>query len=177
MKRGLPPIVDKNSRILILGSLPGDISLAKQQYYGNPRNHFWSILSAILGEEIPADYPARIAILSAHRIALWDVLQAASRPGSLDTAIRERVPNDLREILRQYPNIRFILLNGGEAGKSFRLFFPDLAIPHAQVRSSSPVPSRAVNTLDEKIRQWSEALAEYFSSEGQENPASTETVD
>ena len=177
MKRGLPPIVDKDSRILILGSLPGDISLAKQQYYGNPRNHFWSILSTVLGEEIPENYSARIAILSAHRIALWDVLRAAERPGSLDTGIRDRVPNDLRDLLFRYPNIRFILLNGSEAGKSFRHFFPDLDIPHAQVRSSSPVPSRTANSLDEKSRQWSAALAESFSGEKIERAASTETVD
>ena len=87
MKTGLAPIAGKSSRLLILGSLPGDESIRRQQYYAHPRNHFWPIMAGLLGEELPEDYEKKKAMLLRHGIALWDVLFSAEREGSLDTNI------------------------------------------------------------------------------------------
>ena len=154
MKIGLAPIVDHHASVLILGSLPGDVSLQRQQYYANPRNHFWDIMAAIMKEPLPERYQSRVEMLQRHNVALWDVLHMAQREGSLDAKIKEKQPNDLALFLNQYPNIRLILLNGSEAYKSYRKYFRSLNIAYAPVRSSSPTPSRTCNTLQEKIRQW-----------------------
>jgi TDG/mug DNA glycosylase family protein len=157
MKIGLAPVVDRNASVLILGSLPGDISLQRQQYYANPRNHFWDIMAAILKEPLPESYQSRVEMLCRHNVALWDVLHMAQREGSLDSNIGEKRPNDLASFLNQYPNIRFILLNGSKAYKSYRRYFRSLNVAYAQVRSSSPTPSRTCNTLQEKTQQWKKA--------------------
>lgn len=158
MKIGLAPIADKNARLLILGSLPGDESIRQQQYYAHPRNHFWHIMAALLETELPDDYESRREILLRRGIALWDVLRSAERDGSLDTSIRSEQPNDLRAFLSGQPKISFILLNGSKAAASFARHFGELELPHAAVRSSSPVPSRRGNTADEKIILWRRAL-------------------
>ncbi|MFV0527221.1 MAG: DNA-deoxyinosine glycosylase [Lachnospiraceae bacterium] len=154
MKKGLPPVADTQANLLILGSLPGDISIERQQYYAHPRNHFWPILASLLAVPLPVSYEERTAMLLAHHVALWDVLHAARRENSLDTNIRDRQPNDLPGFLQEHPDIRFIILNGSEAHKSYLRYFKELAIPYAAVRSSSPVPSKSCNTLEEKIGQW-----------------------
>ena len=158
MKTGLAPIADENARLLILGSLPGDESIRQQQYYAHPRNHFWLIMAALLGEEPPQDYEQKKAMLLRHNIALWDVLRAAERNGSLDTNIKAEQPNNLRSFLKQHPKIDFILLNGTKAFSSFKRHFGDLDIPHAAVRSSSPVPAKEGNTPEEKIALWRQTL-------------------
>ena len=86
-KEGLQPVIGPNPRILILGSLPGDESLRKQEYYGNPRNMFWDVMSGVLGEKAPIRYPERVEYLKRHGIALWDALHVAEREGSLDANI------------------------------------------------------------------------------------------
>ncbi len=91
MKEGLGPVVNDCSRILILGSLPGNVSLKERKYYANPRNHFWQILSCIYDESVGVEYETRLAFLRKHEIALWDVLKAAERRGSLDSGIRSPV--------------------------------------------------------------------------------------
>ncbi|MGE4353490.1 MAG: DNA-deoxyinosine glycosylase [Oscillospiraceae bacterium] len=161
MKVGLAPIADEHASVLILGSLPGDLSLQKQQYYATPRNHFWAIMAAILKEPLPKSYPSRVQMLQRHRVALWDVINRAEREGSLDAGLREKKPNDLAEFLDRYPNIQFILLNGSEAYRSYQKYFGTLNVPNAMVRSSSPVPSRECNTLQEKTRQWKDVWERY----------------
>lgn len=90
VKHGLPPVARKDARLFILGSLPGDASLAASQYYAHPRNAFWRLVGSAIGEELQAlDYPRRLERLKANRIGLWDVVSHAQRRGSLDQAIRE----------------------------------------------------------------------------------------
>ncbi|WP_239688587.1 DNA-deoxyinosine glycosylase [Aquitalea magnusonii] len=95
-KSCFPPVVNAQTRLLILGSLPGDASLRAAQYYAHPRNQFWRLLGELLDDDLPGlDYPSRLAALQQHGIGLWDVVAQARRPGSLDAAIRDLSPNDL----------------------------------------------------------------------------------
>ena len=118
-KQGLAPVVGDNAKFLILGSLPGDESLRRQEYYGNPKNMFWKVIGNVLGEAAPSSYPEKLAFLKGHGIALWDVLQAADREGSLDANIQNEEFNDLEGLLQEHPSISVIALNGGKAEKSF----------------------------------------------------------
>ena len=164
MKQGLEPVVDDRSRILILGSLPGDASLAARQYYAYPRNHFWPILSSIHGVPIEADYGSRLAFLHEHGIALWDVLAAAERHGSLDSNIRSPMVNDLGGLVRKHSRIRAVGLNGTKAWTIFNRHWGSQSIFRSndmRVRclpSSSPVPGKNVKSFEEKVRAWRDFL-------------------
>ena len=117
-KRCFDPVVDERTRLLLLGSLPGEQSLVLQQYYGHRQNKFWELLGAVIGADLRAmAYDARLATLLAHGVGLWDVVAEAHRQGSLDSNIRARDDNDLLGLLARYPNIKAIGFNGGTAGK------------------------------------------------------------
>jgi hypoxanthine-DNA glycosylase len=160
MKQGLPPIVWPHASILVLGSLPGDESLRVQQYYGNPRNQFWQILGRIYAEPISTEYSERIAFLQRHGIALWDVIQRAERQGSLDSNIRNELPNDFAALFRQAPDLRTIALNGSKAALSFerhvRPHFKPLleSVRTITLPSTSPVPARKFLSADAKAELW-----------------------
>ncbi|RYG17097.1 MAG: DNA-deoxyinosine glycosylase [Caulobacteraceae bacterium] len=111
-----PPVVDAHTRLLILGSLPGDASLKAAQYYAHPRNGFWALIGGVVGEGLVAlPYPDRLDRLRAHGVGLWDVIASAERAGSLDTAIRQPVHADLPSLIRDLPNLRAVAFNGGKA--------------------------------------------------------------
>lgn len=117
-KRCFPPVVDDKTRLLILGSLPGEVSLAHGQYYANPKNCFWRLVGDTI--EMPLielDYAARLRALLAHRIGLWDVVAEARRVGSLDSRIRDHASNDLIALVDTLPNLATIAFNGGTASK------------------------------------------------------------
>lgn len=116
--RGLAPVADAGARTLILGSMPSVASLAARQYYGHPRNAFWDVLGAI-GIERALPYPERTAALRACGVALWDVLAECTRPGSLDAAIRDPVPNDLATFVGRHAALRRIWFNGRAARQLF----------------------------------------------------------
>lgn len=118
--QSLEPIINQNSEVLILGSMPGVESLAKQQYYANPRNHFWRILSAIFDNEDPGDYSDRISLLHENKVALWDVIHSCQRIGSLDSSITDEEPNDFQKLLESYPTIKYVIFNGGKAYEVFK---------------------------------------------------------
>ena len=120
-KLGLPPIARADARLFILGSLPGDASLAAQRYYAHPTNQFWRLIGRVLGEELHTlDYPARLERLAAQRIGLWDVVAAAERRGSLDGAIRNASLNPIERLAETWPQLRAIGFNGGEAARAGR---------------------------------------------------------
>lgn len=98
------PIADKHSRVLVLGTMPGAMSLAKRQYYGHPRNAFWPIMARLCDRELPEDYALRKAMLLDAGIALWDVCGECEREGSLDSNICHEKPNRIDELLRSYPS-------------------------------------------------------------------------
>lgn len=161
-KLGLPPIIGNNPRILILGSLPGDVSLRKQEYYGNQRNMFWDVMSGILGEPAPLQYAKKVDYLMRHGIALWDVLHAAERAGSLDANIRNGEFNDIERLISENPSIAVIATNGGETEKSFRKYLRThqalICKRICYCKSTSPMVLCSGWNLDKLIEQWREIL-------------------
>ena len=118
LKRCFDPVVDAGTRLLILGSLPGEKSLAHSQYYAHPQNKFWMLLGDVLGVDLKSlPYDERLASLLAHGVGLWDVVAQAQRTGSLDSNIRERDDNDLLALAASLPRLHTIAFNGGTAAK------------------------------------------------------------
>lgn len=153
MKVGFPAVADERARVFILGSLPGDRSIARQQYYGHPTNHFWRLVGALIQESLPGlPYEERLRRLLAHGIGLWDVFHAAHRQASGDSAIREGRHNALEELAAQYPNLRAIAFNGGTAAREGRRYFADGG-PLTLIDLPS---SSAANTigLEAKLAAW-----------------------
>ena len=123
VKQSFPPMVGDEPAVLILGSLPGEESLRRQEYYGKPQNRFWPLMARLTGSPLPQTYADKRAMLAAHRIALWDVVREAQRKGSADTDIRHAVPNDIPGLLRRYPTIRTVVFNGKAAANLFKKHF------------------------------------------------------
>jgi len=116
IKRSFPSVADARTRLLILGSLPGEESLAQGRYYANPRNQFWPLVGDVVGTDlVPLAYEARLEALLRAGIGLWDVIASASRKGSLDTAIRDHRGNDLAALADELPALAAIAFNGGKA--------------------------------------------------------------
>jgi len=153
----LAPIVDDSTRVLVLGSMPGQVSLQMRQYYAHPRNAFWRIMSELLAFDGDIDYAARLDALRAAGIGLWDVLRVCDRRGSLDSAIvRESMePNDFEKLFVQHPRIAKVFFNGSKAQQVFsRSVAPGL---HSEVefeRLPSTSPANAGVPCDAKLRAW-----------------------
>jgi double-stranded uracil-DNA glycosylase len=154
-----PPIADRNARVLILGSFPGRRSLEAGRYYAHPMNSFWRILGRVLGESFDVPYARRRQLLKRHRIALWDVVAAARRPGSLDASIVHAsvVVNDFARFFKTHPGIRLVCLNGGKAAELYRRrVLPTLgrfaAIRHRRLPSTSP--AHAAMPFAAKLARW-----------------------
>lgn len=162
--RGFPPIADARARLLILGSLPGQASLAAGQYYAQPRNAFWPILGELLGAAPELAYPDRAAVLRRAGVALWDVCAAAERPGSLDASIRRDsvVVNDFAAFLHAHPRIALLAFNGATAADLYRrCVLPSLpagaaALPTLRLPSTSP--AHAGVPYAAKRAAWATAL-------------------
>jgi hypoxanthine-DNA glycosylase len=162
--RGFPPISRPDARILILGSMPSRQSLAQQQYYAHPRNAFWPILSQLLAIET-STYAERAAQLAARGVAVWDVLQACYRSGSLDSAIDDRsiVINDFPGFFREHPRVRNVYFNGAKAESLYRNHvLPVLSGAAADLplrRLPSTSPAHAGMSFDEKLAAWRVVVA------------------
>jgi double-stranded uracil-DNA glycosylase len=162
------PVATPKAKVLVLGSLPGRISLKLQQYYAQPRNTFWKLVASLYGFEPSSSYPSRIAALNKVRVALWDVCASAYRPGSLDSAIDQSsvTPNDFTLFLSKHQLIHTIFFNGQKAATLFsRLVEPSLNLRHnkleyVQLPSSSPahaaLPFDAKLMARSKVRHASE---------------------
>ena len=152
LKRSFAPVVDEHTRLLVLGSLPGEQSLARAQYYANPRNHFWALMSAVVEVDLVAlAYDERLGSLLGHRIGLWDVVASAERRGSLDGAIREHRPNALRELAGQLPNLRAVAFNGGKSAAIGRREIAPTDLNLVALPSSSPAYTLP---LEAKRAEW-----------------------
>ncbi len=152
-----PPIADKNSKILILGSIPGAKSLELKQYYAHPQNIFWKIIFEIFNEEFTTNYTERIAMLKKHNIALWDVIDSCERKGSLDSDIRNEEVNQISKLLEEYPNIQAIFCNGQKSFKNLqKLLGKDFRVPVFALPSTSP--AHASLKYEEKVLSWRKIL-------------------
>jgi TDG/mug DNA glycosylase family protein len=162
--KGFPPIADAHARVLILGSLPGQVSLQRQQYYAHPQNAFWKVMGCLFdaGPELP--YKDRARRLVRNGIALWDVCAAAQRPGSLDTSIVHSsvVPNELAAFIENHPAVGLICFNGGKAADLFRrLVLPGLPATGRAIRYEtlpSTSPAHAGMTFEDKLTRWAAVL-------------------
>jgi hypoxanthine-DNA glycosylase len=148
---GLPPVLRRDARVLILGSFPGAASLAAGQYYAHPRNHFWPLLAAITREPLATlPYPRRLASLRASGIALWDAIVACRRQGSLDSAIRDAVPAQVARVRRAAPAVALVCFNGKTAAQALPLW-RDAGYATLPLPSSSPAYTRP---FAEKLAAW-----------------------
>jgi hypoxanthine-DNA glycosylase len=160
-KRSFPPVLGRAPRVLILGSLPGEASLRLGRYYGHPRNAFWDLLGAALGEDLRAlSYPRRLSRLKARGVALWDVVGSARRAGSLDSAIRDEKHNPVLDLIRR-SGVQAVFLNGRKAESSFRRSCPAVPPGTAVIVLPSSSPANASVPYARKRKSWS-AIAKFL---------------
>jgi double-stranded uracil-DNA glycosylase len=164
LKQGMPPIAPANATLFILGSLPGDASLAAQRYYAHPTNQFWRLLGGAIGEELhELEYARRLERLAERRIGLWDVVASASRRGSLDQAIRGAGHNPIEQLLRDFHSLRAVAFNGATASAAGRKLLGSASgIELIDLPSSSAANTRP---LAEKAAAWA-TLGQYCAPQG-----------
>jgi hypoxanthine-DNA glycosylase len=162
MLTALPPLLSSRTRLLILGSFPGVASLKAQQYYGHPQNHFWRILGAIWPSSPlntgGCSYQKRIEWLLAKDLSLWDVYAACERKGSLDSAIRNAVRNDLSSLMQSCPQLQGIAHNGSESFKNSK-HTAVLGLPVYKLPSTSP--ANASWSFERKLAAWREIFEKH----------------
>ena len=153
LKQSFPPVVDERVRLLVLGSLPGEESLARAQYYANPRNHFWRLMGEVMERDlVPLGYEERLQALLECRVGLWDIVGSATRSGSLDAAIRDHSANDLLTLAQSLPELRAIAFNGGTSAR-----LGQKALGAAEDWARIPLPSSSpAYTLpfEKKLEAW-----------------------
>jgi len=157
------PIVGRDPRIVILGSMPGVVSLQAVQYYANPRNAFWAIIAELFDIDIDCSYQARIAQISQLPLILWDTLKACQREGSLDSKIlKENIAaNDVVGLLERHRGIKAIAFNGAASEKYFnQLEKPRLAVDHVPelIKLPSTSPANASINFEQKLAAWRQLL-------------------
>src|SRR5580658_5874748 len=154
LKHAFAPVVGPRARLLVLGSLPGEASLARSEYYAHPQNQFWRLMARVIGRPIDAlPYVERLAALVEARVALWDVVRSAERRGSLDAQIRAHTAQPLAEFVAALPDLRVVAFNGGAA---CRLGSPALAGRAGLdlVRLPSSSPAYAAIGFEAKAAAW-----------------------
>lgn len=157
---GFDCIADEGARVLILGSMPGAISIKHQQYYAHPRNAFWKIIERLYQVPVEKEYEARIDLLKQHKIALWDVVHQCVRPGSLDTNIQSASVqvNDFKELFDFSSGISKVFFNGGKAEELYQRHVLRAGVgvpPNLQyVRLPSTSPANAGLTFEQKLHEW-----------------------
>ncbi len=160
-KHSFPPVVDARVRLLVLGSLPGERSLAEQRYYAHPQNQFWQLISPAAGRDLAAlPYEARLAALLDAHIGLWDVVASATRPGSTDAAIRDIEGHDVAALADTLPDLRAIAFNGATAHKQGVKQLGTVAERYEIVALPSSSPLHTVG-LAAKLPAW-QALSAFL---------------
>ena len=152
-KRSFPPILDADARVLVLGTLPGEESLRRGEYYAHPRNLFWPIIFALFGTVPSADYAERLACVKSHRIGLWDVCEIGEREASADSTIRRERPNAIDLLLDTHPLIRAVAFNGSGAKRLYDRHFTRRAdLVYLAFPSTSPAHARL--DFAGKLARW-----------------------
>jgi hypoxanthine-DNA glycosylase len=154
-KQGFPAVVDENTEILILGSLPGDVSIRKHQYYGHPGNDFWRLLGNIIGEDLQnMSYQNRLETLKRNKIGLWDVFKAGKRKGSEDTKIKDEEINQFSVLKDMAPNLKLVLFNGKKSGE-YEPIIKAMGYETKVLPSSSGANRRSLNS---RKSEWEAAF-------------------
>jgi TDG/mug DNA glycosylase family protein len=153
--KGFEAKATSSAKVLVLGTLPGEESLRRGEYYANPRNSFWRIVESLFGIPTDEPYAERVRKLNEAGVALWDVCAAATRPGSLDLSIRRgtEVPNDFAAFLAAHPHIKLICFNGAKAAALFRER-AKLTVPVECIDLPSTSPAHAAMSFEEKVKRW-----------------------
>ena len=153
---GLPPVIARRTRLVVLGSFPGAASLAARQYYAHPRNQFWPLLSALWGIDLVGQpYARRLAALRERGLGLWDVYASCHRECSLDSAIEDAALNDLASLRRRAPALQAVAHNGGESARSMHVTAA-LGLPVTRLPSTSP--ANASWSFERKLAAWRAAF-------------------
>lgn len=153
LKASFPPVVDADTRLLVLGSLPGELSLQRGQYYANPRNQFWRLMARLTEDPMPDAYEDRLAHLLGHGIGLWDTVKTAQRIGSLDAAIQGAQPNALQDLIAGLPKLAAIGFNGGTAARMAKAQLAEapgltlVTLPSSSPAFTMPFEAKAVAWL------------------------------
>jgi hypoxanthine-DNA glycosylase len=159
MLHGLTPVIARHTRLVVLGSFPSEASLAAQQYYAHPRNHFWPILSALWGVDLVAlPYARRLAAVRERGLGIWDVYASCRREGSLDSAIEDATLNDLDSLQRRARSLQAVAHNGGESARAMRITAA-LGLPVYRLPSTSP--ANASWSVPRKLAAWREVFARH----------------
>lgn len=160
LAHSFPPVFEPGARILILGSMPGQVSLQSSEYYAHPQNAFWPIVEALFGIATPLSYPQRIQLLNQQGIALWDVLRSCIRDGSLDSSIQASsiISNDFNKFYLAAPHIQAVFFNGATAEREYKKrVIPTLTKTPASFptyRLPSTSPAMATLSRREKLKRW-----------------------
>ena len=158
--KSFSPSVNTKSEILILGSMPGVRSLTEQQYYAHPLNRFWKIMGRACNSDniLSLSYQDKLQVLLDSKIALWDVIQSCNRDGSLDSNIQNEKPNNILKLLKQFPNIKVICLNGNKAYSAFKKYFPELLKQYKCCKLPSTSPANARYGFEDLFQEWSRVI-------------------
>lgn len=154
--KSFKPSINDFSTILILGSMPGVKSLEQEQYYAHPQNRFWKVMAILCNTpELPyMDYPAKLAILLDNKIALWDTIKYCERDGSLDSKIEKEIPNNISSLIKKYPNIKTICLNGNKSYSMFKKHFPQMLQSYNCINLPSTSPANARYRMEDLVKEW-----------------------
>jgi hypoxanthine-DNA glycosylase len=153
-KSSFAPVVDAQTRLLVLGSLPGERSLARAQYYAHPQNRFWVLMGAVVGFDLTVlDYEQRLQRLLACQVGLWDVVASAQRKGSLDSQIRDHVHNDIVGLVQSLPQLQVVAFNGGIAARHGLRQLGLLADRYSTLLLPSSSPAYTL-PLQHKLEAW-----------------------
>ncbi len=146
------PIIDKDSRVLILGTFPSKKSFENSFYYSHPRNQFWRLVAGVFEEDTPQTIEEKRDFLHRHHIALWDVVRACERSNSLDSSLKNIQPNDIEALVQKYPAIKAIMFTGKKAQNLYNRYFAHLSYPTHYL--PSPSPAFCAVTFEEKLQNY-----------------------
>tara|TARA_B110000438_G_scaffold74485_1_gene74587 strand:+ start:1127 stop:1612 length:486 start_codon:yes stop_codon:yes gene_type:complete len=156
--KSFAPIIYSDTKILIMGSLPGKKSLELNQYYGHARNRIWNILSYLTADDIPVNYEDKLNLLRRNKIGLWDVAHSAHRKGSLDSNIKNEAPNDIESLIDKYISIKVIGFNGKKSEQMFYKYFTEKEeINYVPLPSTSP--ANMAISFEDICTRWSDLFA------------------
>ncbi|MBB4037174.1 TDG/mug DNA glycosylase family protein [Dysgonomonas hofstadii] len=152
-KESFEPIINEKCRILILGTLPSEESMRKRERYGHKTNQFWRLIFTLFEKPLPDNYEEKNAILAENNIAIWDVLHSAEGKGSLDSNLKNEVPNDFMTLFREYPQIKYIFFTGTKAADFYRkhIGFDE---ERTYITLPSPSAANARLTFAQKLEKW-----------------------